>query len=117
LLKRGQRRLSGLADALTHSYLGQVFAALTIRRIYAHLANLAAKEGYPRAQDETPYDYLPTLKTAFPESRREVTQITESYVAVHYGELPERQEDLSTVRSAWQEIQKKASSGGRPQSQ
>jgi len=117
LLKRGQRRLSGLADALTHSYLGQVFAALTIRRIYAHLANLAAKEGYPRAQDETPYDYLPTLKTAFPESRREVTQITESYVGVHYGELPERQEDLSTVRSAWQEIQRKASSGGRPQSQ
>lgn len=116
LLRSGRRRLSGMADALTHSYLGQVFAALTIRRIYAHLASLAAREGYPRAQDETPYDYLPTLKTAFPESRREVTQITESYVAVHYGELPERQEDLSAVRSAWQEIQRKASSRAHSQS-
>jgi hypothetical protein len=113
LLRRGQRRLSGLADTLTHSYLGQVFAALTIRRIYAHLASLAAKQGYPRAQDETPYDYLPTLKTAFPESPQEVTQITESYVAVHYGELPERQEDLSAVRSAWHEIQRKASNKAR----
>ena len=116
LLRRGRRRLSGMADALSHSYLRQVFAALTIRRIYAHLASLAAKEGYPRARDETPYDYLPTLKTAFPESRREVTQITESYVAVHYGELPERQEDLSAIRSAWQEIQRKASSRPRSQS-
>jgi hypothetical protein len=113
LLRRGQRRLSGLADTLTHSYLGQVFAALTIRRIYAHLASLAAKQGYPRAQDETPYDYLPTLKRAFPESLQEVTQITESYVAVHYGEIPERQEDLSAVRAAWQEIQRRASSRAR----
>lgn len=116
LLRRGRRRLSGMADAFTHSYLGQVFAALTIRRIYAHLASLAAKEGYPRAQNQTPYDYLPTLKKAFPDSRREVTHITESYVAVHYGELPERKEDLIAVRTAWQEIQRKASGRDHPHS-
>lgn len=105
LLRRGQQRLSAVADTLTHSYLGRVFAALTIRRIYAHMASLAEKRGYPRARDETPYDYVPTLHRAFPESEAEVTRITESYVAVHYGELPEREDDLSAVRSAWDHIQ------------
>jgi hypothetical protein len=114
LLRRGQRRLSGVAETLAHSYLGQVFAALTIRRIYAHVASLAAKEGYRRADNETPYDYLPTLRTAFPDSGPEVTQITEAYVAVHYGELPERKEDLLAVRTAWQEIQRKAPGRTRP---
>ncbi|MGD2143937.1 MAG: DUF4129 domain-containing protein, partial [Anaerolineae bacterium] len=78
---------------------------LTIRRIYAHMAQLAARRGYPRAIDETPYDYLPTLREAFPENQDEVEQITESYVAVHYGELPERREDLYAVRSAWRQIE------------
>jgi hypothetical protein len=106
LLRRGRRGLGGVTEALMHSRLGQMFAALTIRRIYAHMASLAAKQGYPRAIDETPYDYLPTLHKAFPESSREVTRITESYVAVHYGELPEKEEELSEVRSAWQRIQR-----------
>jgi hypothetical protein len=114
LFRRGQRGLSGVAETLARSYLGQVFAALTIRRIYAHMASLAEEEGHPRADNETPYEYLPNLKTAFPGSRPEVTQITEAYVAVHYGELPERKEDLLAVRTAWQEIQRKASGRTRP---
>jgi hypothetical protein len=69
------------------------------------MAQLAARRGYPRAIDETPYDYLPTLREAFPENQDEVEQITESYVAVHYGELPERREDLYAVRSAWRQIE------------
>ena len=110
LLERGQRRLNTVTKTLSNSYLGRAFAALTIRRIYAHMAFLAAKQGYPRARNETPYDYLATLKRAFPESWQEVTQITESYVAVHYGELPEREADLSAVRSAWKRVQRRSSS-------
>jgi hypothetical protein len=113
LLKRGRQRLGGVTEALMHSRLGQVFAALTIRRIYAHMASLAAKQGYPRAINETPYDYLPTLCRAFPENPQEVTQITESYVAVHYGELPEREEELSEIRTAWQRIQRGVSAPAR----
>ncbi len=109
LFEDGRQRLTDVVDALGHSRVGHLFAALTIRRIYAHTAALAAGQGYPRAIDETPYDYLPTLKEAFPESREDVTQITESYVAVHYGELPERQNDLALVRSAWERVQRRAS--------
>ncbi|MGD2165544.1 MAG: DUF4129 domain-containing protein, partial [Anaerolineae bacterium] len=100
LLTGARRRLRDVSDTLAASRVGHLFAKLTIRTIYAHMAALAASHGYPRSVDETPYDYLPTLRQAFPRSEDEVTRITESYVAVHYGELPERQEDLATVRSA-----------------
>jgi len=105
LLRRGRRRLSGAPEALRRSRLGHLFAAMTIRHIYAHLGALAAERGYPRALDETPYDYLPTLEKAFPERREDITRITDSYVAVHYGELPEQPDDLRTVREAWRRIQ------------
>lgn len=108
LLSGARRRLRRAADILVASPVGHVLARLTIRTTYAHMASLAASRGYPRAIDETPYDYLPALKRAFPGSEDEVTRITESYVAVHYGELPERQDDLGTVRSAWERIRRRA---------
>jgi hypothetical protein len=104
LLRRGRQRLSEAADALGRSSLGRLFAALTIRRIYAHLVALAAKRGYPRLPYQTPYEYLPVLERAFPNHPEEAARITESYVAVHYGEVPERPEDLAQVRAAWDAI-------------
>jgi len=113
LFERGRQRLNNARDALAHSGLGHRFTALTIRRIYAHTASLAADRGFPRAIDETPYDYLPALERAFPENREDIVQITESYVAVHYGELPERQRDLAVVRSAWRRIRQQAANRQR----
>jgi len=104
LLRQGRRRLDEAAAALSHSLVDQFFAALTIRRIYAHVGALAAERGYPRAPHETPYEYLPILEQAFPTSREEVACITEAYVAVHYGEVPERPEDLAAVEAAWGHI-------------
>jgi hypothetical protein len=106
LLRRGRHRLDGVAAALSRSRLGRLFAAMTIRRIYAHMGALAAERGYPRAPYQTPYEYLPALEQAFPASRDEAVRITEAYVAVHYGEVPERPEDLATVQAAWGCIRK-----------
>jgi len=104
LLRRGRRQLDGAVSALTHSTLDRFFAALTIRRIYAHLGALAAEQGYPRASHETPYEYLPTLERSFPGNHDEVVRITEAYVAVHYGQVPERPEGLAVVQAAWERI-------------
>lgn len=112
LLRRGRRRLDQAAAALGRSLVGRLFAALTVRRIYARMGALAAERGYPRAPHETPYEYLPTLEQAFPVSREEMACITEAYVAVHYGELPERPEDLAAVEAAWERI-REAEAGGR----
>jgi len=102
LLRRGRHRLDEASAALSRSLLGQLFAALTIRRIYAHMSVLAAERGYPRASYETPYEYLPILEQAFPDNREEVTRITEAYVAVHYGEVTERPDNLAAVQAAWE---------------
>jgi hypothetical protein len=77
------------------------------------MAALAARRGHPRSVDETPYDYLDTLAAAFPENRRDAALITESYVLVHYGELPERRDDLARVRAAWSRIQDRYSGRAR----
>jgi hypothetical protein len=108
LLRGGRRRLDGAA-----AVLGKFFAALTIRRIYAHLSALAAERGYPRALHETPYEYLPVLEQSFPDSREEVARITEAYVAVHYGEAPERPEHLKAIQAAWERIRETAATRPR----
>jgi len=104
LLQDGRRRLNEAAAALSHSILSRLSAGPTIRRIYAHLGALSAELGYPRASYETPYEYLPTLQQSFPDNRDEVARITEAYVAVHYGEVPERPEDLALIQAAWERI-------------
>jgi hypothetical protein len=108
LLRDGRRRLGQIADGLGQSSLGRMFAALTIRRIYAHLSGLAAERGHPRAINQTPYEYQPTLDLAFPGCHQEVRRITEAYVAVHYGEVPERPEDLRAIRAAWGRVRETA---------
>jgi hypothetical protein len=105
LLLRGRKGLGDMADALSRTLLGRLFVALTIRRIYALLGALAEEQGYPRVPHETPYEYLPTLDKAFPGSGADVTRITEAYVGVHYGELPERPEELEVIQAAWERIQ------------
>jgi len=111
LLRHGRRRMDDATTALSRSLLGRLLAARTIRRIYAHMTALAAELGYPRPDYQTPYEYLPTLGQAFPQSRDAVADITEAYVAVHYGEVPERPEDLAGVRASWESIQEAAKRG------
>lgn len=110
LLRGSRRGLKQMGEALAGSRVLGLFAARTIRRTYAHLAALAARRGHPRRVDETPYDYLDTLRAAFPENQTDAALITEFYVLVHYGELPERRDDLAQVRAAWSRIQRRYSS-------
>jgi len=95
------RNLAGIVDRFGASGL---FAALTIRRIYAQTVKLAASRGYPRPSSRTPYEHLNTLQQVFPGCEPELAQITEAYVGVHYGGLPERAEALAEIRSAFDRI-------------
>ncbi len=80
-------------------------AAETIRRIYAALVARAAEAGLPRRVAETPYEFLPRLKRAWPEEAEQVQAITEAYVAVHYAEQAATPEQVSRVRQAWRELE------------
>jgi hypothetical protein len=80
-------------------------AATTVRYIYRQMSRSAAEAGFARAQSDTPYEYLPHLFEAWPDRKVEIQLITEAYTRVHYGEMPETQQELEQIQSAWAKIQ------------
>jgi hypothetical protein len=48
------------------------------------------------------------LRHAFPGADEDVRVITEAYVATHYGEAPETDEELNAIRAAWERIRARA---------
>ncbi len=101
LVKTGRGRLAAALRLVERSGWRGLFAALTIRRVYAQMQRLAASQGYPRTASQTPYEYESAAKRAFPDATAEVHTITEAYVAVHYGEVPETDAELREIRACW----------------
>jgi hypothetical protein len=79
-------------------------AGVTVRRLYARMVHEAARRGRPRLPVQTPYDYLPQLRDAFPGAGPEVRRITDAYVAAHYGQVPDTEEELAAIRTAWEHV-------------
>jgi hypothetical protein len=77
--------------------------ALSTRAIYRNLLHWAAKHDLPRAQWQTPWEYLKSLSQKFPQNDRELLLITDVYVAARYSRHPPS-ELLDTARRAWQKI-------------
>ena len=96
LLAQVLRRLGVLKNLRT---------AVSIRRIYQHMLHAAEASGYPRLDSETPFEYLKTLREAWPNHPAETQLITQAYVNVRYGELPESQDELDAIFSAWQTLE------------
>ena len=93
--------IGGLFNSLS---LRRWLAAITIRRIYARMSHEAGKRGYARSPAQTPYDYLPALANAFPDAHADLHIITNAYIAAHYGEVPDTDEALGQIRSAWDRV-------------
>ena len=79
-------------------------SAATIREMYASLLDLAAERGFPRPADDTPYEYLDTLRSALPGHSAEVSLLTQAYVRARYGELPADNAEWRAVHDAWLRI-------------
>jgi hypothetical protein len=80
-------------------------SAESIRKIYASMVDLATEVGYPRQLAETPYEYRGTLHRAFAGGEGAVDAITEAYVRVHYGQVPDSEEEMDQIRRYWQLVQ------------
>jgi hypothetical protein len=101
-LRDSWRRLADTLGLLRQFGGGHgLLAALTIRRMYARMEKLASARGYPRTPSETPYEFYQQLHHAFPGQGQAVQCITEAYVAVRYGNIPEDRSELAKVRLAW----------------
>ena len=78
--------------------------AASIRRIYRDMCLKAEIAGYPRSPAETPYEYLDTLSALWPDNLSEALLITDAFIRVRYGEVPETEEELQSIKVAWQEL-------------
>ncbi len=85
--------------------LRQWRAAASVRRIYRQMCRAAGAAGYPRLGAETPYEYLPSLDRAWPDHAAETRAITEAFIRVRYGEIPETEEELEGIRAAWRRLE------------
>ncbi len=80
-------------------------AAASIRRIYVQMCNAAAGAGYPRGGSQTPYEYLATLAEVWPQNPGDSALITQAYVRVRYGEVPETEAELEEIKAAWKRLE------------
>ena len=102
------KRLRKLGDTLglvRQFGLGrELFAAFTIRWAYKRMEGMGKKRGFPRYRSQTPYEYRHDLYKAFPDMETQVKTITEAYVAIRYGEIPENKQALDNVRIALDDL-------------
>jgi hypothetical protein len=87
-------------------------SATSIRRIYQAMSDTAAEYGYPRSESETPYEYLETLAQAWPNSKENTVVVTEAYVRVRYGEIPETEQEMNQIVLAWDQLKEDLPSEG-----
>lgn len=103
-----RKRLDELGQSLrgrTNLRAGQRWlAAAKIRRIYARLMELSSELGENRPPAFTPLEFLPTLERLLPEGADEMGVITDAYLRVRYGELPETVQEVSQVEGAWEHV-------------
>lgn len=83
---------------------GGWLAAARIRRVYAQLMGLANRLHHPRATSQTPLEFLPELEVLFQPLREDVRLITQAYIRVRYGQLPETSTEVREVEAAWKRV-------------
>ena len=106
----GKDRLAGLVGLARRFGLGRdLRAAVTIRRIYAALLVLAGQQHLSRSPSQTPTEFLQPLTATWPDLGRQFELITNAYINVHYGQLPEGKAGLTSVQEAWQEVYERLS--------
>ena len=81
-----------------------LIAAAQIRRIYAQLMELCENLGHPRPSAATPLEFLQTQELIFPNEGARLTLITQAYLKIRYGELPENPLEVQVVIDAWTHI-------------
>jgi hypothetical protein len=83
----------------------RLLAAARIRRVYAAFLRACAELGAPRPAAVTPLEFLPAAGEALPGLAGELRTITDAYLKVRYGEIPESRAEVEQVEAAWRRIE------------
>lgn len=112
LLNRFRLNLAGARRGGRYS-AGQILAAARIRQIYSQMMTLSQRLGTARPAAATPLEFLPQLQHLFSEEPDSVQAITQAYVKIRYGELPEDRREVEAVAAAWDRVRKHGQSLAR----
>ena len=80
-------------------------AAARIRQIYSALLKMGEEFDVSRPAACTPREYLPYLNNLLPGSETALGELTEAYLRIRYGELPETAVEVQRVEKAWEQVQ------------
>ncbi len=112
-----RRRLDALADRLRGAAgldaAQRRRAAERIRQVYAEFMDLCARHEVPRPPAVTPLEFIPLTETLLPTTQREVRLLTDAYLRVRYGQLPETQADVQAVEDAWSALKEALKTSSR----
>jgi hypothetical protein len=87
----------------------RIRTAARIRQIYADLMDICDSLGKPRLEAQTPLEFISVLINLFPDYQSEIDMITNAYLDVRYGLLPENPRAVAEIEVAWKRLHTSAS--------
>ena len=105
LERMGRDRLREWLNLLRrHGLSRRLLAAITVQNMYANLGRMARQRGHPRLPAQSPDDYLPVLRLAFPGHDERLLNITLAYMRVHYGDQSIAPDELDQLRTDYSQV-------------
>jgi len=102
IFRQGWNRALNSVEQLTDfKKQRRIRAAARIRQIYIDLLELCESLGQPRPEAVTPLEFLPKIDRLIPECQPEINLITNAYLDVRYGLLPENKNKIANIEAAW----------------
>jgi hypothetical protein len=77
----------------------------TLEQVYLALLAKAGRLGQPRAPQQTPHEFLPALRLAFPEHRAEVEHVTAAFVHHYYSSTRPEGDAWSRLAQYWASLE------------
>lgn len=97
--------LMGNLRSLRDQYLRAMLTKARIRRMYSHFLVLCEDIDVPRKESETPLEFVDIASARLKERNEDIELLTNAYIKVRYGEIPETDADVENIQEAWKRIQ------------
>lgn len=78
-----------------------------IRYFYLATIRRAAEKGVERSEDETPVEFLQTLRDEFPESAEDNEALTSAFLQARYSNDAVEEEAVSVTKQTWKRVRRK----------
>ena len=78
-----------------------------IRYYYLSIVRRAAERGVPRADSETPLEYIHDLKQQWPEAESELDELTRAFVEARYSPQPIDKPAVARVKEEWKRVRER----------